>query len=119
MDLLDILQPDEDSIFFVCDTHRPVNVVNVYNDTQVPSPSVCSPFSQSVPFWAVTVLHRSVQSVLPTSAAGGIFSTGRSFLPSSWARAQYICGMCIIWRVDRQKVSASDSSTILILNSKH
>lgn len=38
VDLLDILQPDEDSVFFVCDTHRPVNVVNVYNDTQVPSP---------------------------------------------------------------------------------
>nr|XP_038944011.1 cell division control protein 45 homolog isoform X1 [Rattus norvegicus] len=35
VDLLDILQPDEDSIFFVCDTHRPVNVVNVYNDTQI------------------------------------------------------------------------------------
>ncbi|XP_006994518.1 cell division control protein 45 homolog [Peromyscus maniculatus bairdii] len=35
VDLLDILQPDEDSVFFVCDTHRPVNVVNVYNDTQI------------------------------------------------------------------------------------
>ena len=35
VDLLDILQPDEDSIFFVCDTHRPVNVVNVYNDTHI------------------------------------------------------------------------------------
>lgn len=35
IDLLDILQPDEDAIFFVCDTHRPINVVNVYNDTQV------------------------------------------------------------------------------------
>ncbi|XP_038201603.1 cell division control protein 45 homolog isoform X2 [Arvicola amphibius] len=35
VDLLEILQPDEDSIFFVCDTHRPVNVVNVYNDTQI------------------------------------------------------------------------------------
>ncbi|XP_045675791.1 cell division control protein 45 homolog [Phyllostomus hastatus] len=34
-DLLDILQPDEDAVFFVCDTHRPVNVVNVYNDTQI------------------------------------------------------------------------------------
>ncbi|XP_036923237.1 cell division control protein 45 homolog [Sturnira hondurensis] len=34
-DLLDILQPDEDTVFFVCDTHRPVNVVNVYNDTQI------------------------------------------------------------------------------------
>lgn len=38
VDLLDILQPDEDAIFFVCDTHRPVNVVNVYNDTQVTRP---------------------------------------------------------------------------------
>uniref|UniRef100_A0A8C7BWX1 Cell division cycle 45 n=2 Tax=Neovison vison TaxID=452646 RepID=A0A8C7BWX1_NEOVI len=35
IDLLDILQPDEDAIFFVCDTHRPVNVVNVYNDAQI------------------------------------------------------------------------------------
>uniref|UniRef100_G3TW23 Cell division cycle 45 n=1 Tax=Loxodonta africana TaxID=9785 RepID=G3TW23_LOXAF len=35
IDLLDILQPDEDTIFFVCDTHRPVNIVNVYNDTQI------------------------------------------------------------------------------------
>nr|XP_048308238.1 cell division control protein 45 homolog isoform X3 [Myodes glareolus] len=35
VDLLEILQPDEDSVFFVCDTHRPVNVVNVYNDTQI------------------------------------------------------------------------------------
>ncbi|KAM6165740.1 cell division control protein 45 homolog isoform 4-T4 [Erethizon dorsatum] len=35
VDLLDILQPDGDAVFFVCDTHRPVNVVNVYNDTQI------------------------------------------------------------------------------------
>ncbi|XP_028683822.2 cell division control protein 45 homolog isoform X6 [Macaca mulatta] len=35
VDLLDILQPDEDTIFFVCDTHRPVNVINVYNNTQI------------------------------------------------------------------------------------
>ncbi|XP_060051101.1 cell division control protein 45 homolog isoform X1 [Erinaceus europaeus] len=35
VDLLDVLQPDEDAIFFVCDSHRPVNVVNVYNDTQI------------------------------------------------------------------------------------
>ena len=46
MDLLDILQPDEDAVFFVCDTHRPISVVNVYNDTQVGQtpralPSVC------------------------------------------------------------------------------
>uniref|UniRef100_UPI003AB03E5C cell division control protein 45 homolog isoform X2 n=1 Tax=Centroberyx gerrardi TaxID=166262 RepID=UPI003AB03E5C len=35
VDLLEMLQPDDDSIFFICDTHRPVDVVNVYNDTQV------------------------------------------------------------------------------------
>ncbi|XP_048371066.1 cell division control protein 45 homolog [Sphaerodactylus townsendi] len=35
IDLLEALQPEEDIIFFVCDTHRPINVVNVYNETQV------------------------------------------------------------------------------------
>lgn len=35
MDLLETLQPEEDSVFFICDSHRPVDVVNVYNDTQV------------------------------------------------------------------------------------
>lgn len=30
-----MLQPDDDTVFFICDTHRPVDVVNVYNDTQV------------------------------------------------------------------------------------
>ncbi|KAM6423011.1 cell division control protein 45 homolog isoform 2-T2 [Liasis olivaceus] len=35
IDLLDILQPEDDAVFFVCDTHRPINVVNVYNETQI------------------------------------------------------------------------------------
>lgn len=35
VDLLEILQPEEDTYFFVCDSHRPINVVNIYNDTQV------------------------------------------------------------------------------------
>ncbi|XP_076587394.1 cell division control protein 45 homolog [Chaetodon auriga] len=35
VDLLEMLQPDDDSVFFICDTHRPVDVVNVYNDTQI------------------------------------------------------------------------------------
>ncbi|XP_023692882.1 cell division control protein 45 homolog [Paramormyrops kingsleyae] len=35
VDLLETLQPEEDTIFFICDTHRPVDVVNVYNDTQI------------------------------------------------------------------------------------
>ncbi|KAM9392015.1 cell division control protein 45 homolog [Pholidichthys leucotaenia] len=35
VDLLEMLQPDDDSIFFICDTHRPVDVINAYNDTQI------------------------------------------------------------------------------------
>ncbi|OXB84850.1 UNVERIFIED_CONTAM: hypothetical protein H355_015972 [Colinus virginianus] len=35
IDLLEILQPEEDTFFFVCDSHRPINVVNVYNETQI------------------------------------------------------------------------------------
>ncbi|KAJ7412048.1 Cell division control protein 45 like protein [Willisornis vidua] len=35
VDLLEILQPEEGTFFFVCDSHRPINVVNVYNDTQI------------------------------------------------------------------------------------
>uniref|UniRef100_A0A7M4DWB3 Cell division cycle 45 n=1 Tax=Crocodylus porosus TaxID=8502 RepID=A0A7M4DWB3_CROPO len=35
IDLLEVLQPEEDTFFFVCDTHRPINVVNVYNDMQI------------------------------------------------------------------------------------
>ncbi|CAJ0932570.1 unnamed protein product, partial [Ranitomeya imitator] len=35
VDLLETLQPQEETIFFICDTHRPIDVVNVYNDTQV------------------------------------------------------------------------------------
>lgn len=76
VDLLEILQPDEDSVFFVCDTHRPVNVVNVYNDTQVPRtfPHMCSPFNQYVSFYAVAALQGSyLQSMLPISLAMGYF----------------------------------------------
>lgn len=58
VDLLDILQPDENTIFFVCDTHRPVNVVNVYNDTQVTRPLGARLFlslhiSMSISFYAI------------------------------------------------------------------
>ncbi|XP_066465853.1 cell division control protein 45 homolog [Tiliqua scincoides] len=35
VDLLEVLQPEEDMIFFVCDTHRPINLVNIYNETQI------------------------------------------------------------------------------------
>lgn len=77
IDLLDILQPDEDAIFFVCDTHRPVNVVNVYNDTQVtrplgPMPPLNSPNDLSVPFMPRTLhLVSSVRHVSTSSAGVG------------------------------------------------
>ena len=79
MDLLDILQPDEDTVFFVCDTHRPVNVVNVYNDAQVsrtsgPTSPLSSPVCLSVPFYAA-------DNVTP-----GVLDKARVHLPyKSWS----------------------------------
>ena len=35
MDILEILQPEEHVQFFICDSHRPIDLFNVYNDTQV------------------------------------------------------------------------------------
>lgn len=35
MDIVDLLQPDEDVTFFICDSHRPMDVCNVYSDSQV------------------------------------------------------------------------------------
>lgn len=35
IDLVDVLQPDEDVVFFVLDAHKPTDVCNVYSDGQV------------------------------------------------------------------------------------
>lgn len=35
IDLVDILQPEEDVVFFILDSHKPSNVSNVYSDGQV------------------------------------------------------------------------------------
>lgn len=35
IDLVDILQPEEDVVFFVLDAHKPTDVCNVYSDGQV------------------------------------------------------------------------------------
>lgn len=35
IDLVDVLQPDDDVVFYVCDSHRPYNVCNVYSNGQV------------------------------------------------------------------------------------
>lgn len=54
VDLLEMLQPDDDTKFYICDTHRPVDVVNVYNDTQVRIVSLLRKKKQSaVCFWAL------------------------------------------------------------------
>ncbi|XP_018093132.1 cell division cycle 45 S homeolog isoform X1 [Xenopus laevis] len=35
IDLLETLQPQEEAIFYICDTHRPIDVINIYNDSQI------------------------------------------------------------------------------------
>uniref|UniRef100_A0A182N2P9 Uncharacterized protein n=1 Tax=Anopheles dirus TaxID=7168 RepID=A0A182N2P9_9DIPT len=35
IDVVDVLQPAQDVVFFVCDSHRPYDVCNVYSDGQV------------------------------------------------------------------------------------
>lgn len=35
VDIVDILQPPEDIIFFVADNHRPLDICNIYNADQV------------------------------------------------------------------------------------
>lgn len=38
IDIVEVLQPDEDVVFFVCDSHRPMDVCNIYSDSQVSRP---------------------------------------------------------------------------------
>lgn len=35
VDIVELLQPDEDVTFFICDSHRPLDVCNIYSDRQV------------------------------------------------------------------------------------
>lgn len=35
IDVVEVLQPDEAVVFYVCDAHRPLDVCNVYSDSQV------------------------------------------------------------------------------------
>ncbi|ETN60403.1 hypothetical protein AND_007978 [Anopheles darlingi] len=35
IDIVDVLQPEQDVVFFICDSHRPYDVCNVYSDGQV------------------------------------------------------------------------------------
>uniref|UniRef100_A0A336L5R6 CSON003648 protein n=1 Tax=Culicoides sonorensis TaxID=179676 RepID=A0A336L5R6_CULSO len=35
IDLVEVLQPDDDVVFYVCDSHRPYNICNIYSNGQV------------------------------------------------------------------------------------
>lgn len=35
VDLVELLQPEEDVIFYICDSHRPYDVCNIYSSGQV------------------------------------------------------------------------------------
>lgn len=35
LDLVELLAPDDDILFFVCDSHRPLDLCNIYSDSQV------------------------------------------------------------------------------------
>jgi cell division control protein 45 len=35
VDLIDFFAPEEDMIFYVCDSHRPLDLCNIYSDSQV------------------------------------------------------------------------------------
>jgi cell division control protein 45 len=35
IDVVDALQPEEDVVFFVIDSHKPTDVCNIYNNGQV------------------------------------------------------------------------------------
>lgn len=35
LDLVELLCPEDDVVFFVCDSHRPLDLCNIYSDSQV------------------------------------------------------------------------------------
>lgn len=35
IDIVELLQPEDDIKFFICDSHRPLDVCNIYSDGQV------------------------------------------------------------------------------------
>lgn len=35
LDLVELLNPEDNILFFVCDSHRPLDLCNVYSDSQV------------------------------------------------------------------------------------
>uniref|UniRef100_A0A2L2YGM4 Cell division control protein 45-like protein n=1 Tax=Parasteatoda tepidariorum TaxID=114398 RepID=A0A2L2YGM4_PARTP len=35
IDLVEVLEPEDDVVFFICDSQRPINVYNIYSETQI------------------------------------------------------------------------------------
>ncbi|XP_035232048.1 cell division control protein 45 homolog [Stegodyphus dumicola] len=35
IDIVDVLEPNEEVVFFICDSHRPVNIYNIYSESQI------------------------------------------------------------------------------------
>lgn len=35
LDLVELLSPEENVLFFICDSHRPLDLCNIYSDSQV------------------------------------------------------------------------------------
>lgn len=35
LDLVELLAPEENILFFICDSHRPLDLCNIYSDSQV------------------------------------------------------------------------------------
>lgn len=35
LDLVELLEPNDENIFFICDSHRPLDLCNVFSDSQV------------------------------------------------------------------------------------
>lgn len=39
LDLVELLSPEDNILFFVCDSHRPLDLCNIYSDSQVSAQS--------------------------------------------------------------------------------
>jgi cell division control protein 45 len=59
IDLIELLSPSDDTVFFVCDSHRPLDLCNVFSDSQVS----CN-FSKYIDFNILT-LHQIILGTHP------------------------------------------------------
>lgn len=78
IDLVDILQPEEDVVFFVLDAHKPTDVCNVYSDSQVRFTinTFINFYGGSIYYWvcAISLLVIKYQLILIYKISCHIFS---------------------------------------------